>query len=199
MSDVKSNDGSSEIPMAMTWDRVASLMLTEEELDIIDQVTLIVTTAINRRCELKLTQHELADLTGLKQPAIARFECMNTMPQIDTLYKITKALGLKIVLQEVEKPVFYGPSEGDKEQQEARTRRVGNYGKGPVEQCLPIIKQQVKRSDTYYANEKLEELVDGDGYTMLVPIGTEYTRCSECNTLLFGSDDVQRHNCWKGL
>ena len=43
-----------------------------------------------------LSQKELAELAGLKQPAIARLESMKATPQIDTLFKILVPLGMKL-------------------------------------------------------------------------------------------------------
>ncbi len=58
----------------------------------------IVAQLIQRRLELKLTQSELADKTGLKQAAIARLESEKAIPRLDTLEKVTKALDLKLSL-----------------------------------------------------------------------------------------------------
>ncbi len=43
-----------------------------------------------------LSQRELARISGVKQPAIARLESMKTTPQIDTLFKILNPLGYTI-------------------------------------------------------------------------------------------------------
>ena len=43
-----------------------------------------------------LSQRELAEISGLKQPAIARLESMKAMPQIDTLFKVLHPLGYTI-------------------------------------------------------------------------------------------------------
>lgn len=40
-----------------------------------------------------LSQRDLADISGVKQPAIARLESMRSTPQIDTLFKILSPLG----------------------------------------------------------------------------------------------------------
>lgn len=40
-----------------------------------------------------ISQRELAELSGVKQPAIARIESMKTTPQIDTLLKVLAPLG----------------------------------------------------------------------------------------------------------
>lgn len=43
-----------------------------------------------------LSQRELAELCGVRQPAIARLESMKTTPQIDTLFRILNPLGYTI-------------------------------------------------------------------------------------------------------
>ncbi|MBQ2275915.1 MAG: helix-turn-helix transcriptional regulator [Lachnospiraceae bacterium] len=40
-----------------------------------------------------LSQRELAQISGVKQPAIARMESMKSTPQIDTLLKVLVPLG----------------------------------------------------------------------------------------------------------
>lgn len=51
---------------------------------------------IEAREKKGLSQRELAELSGVKQPAIARLESMKTTPQIDTLFKILNPLGYTI-------------------------------------------------------------------------------------------------------
>jgi len=51
---------------------------------------------IEAREEKGLSQRELAELSGIKQPAIARLESMKTTPQIDTLFKVLHPLGYTI-------------------------------------------------------------------------------------------------------
>ena len=51
---------------------------------------------IEAREEKGLLQRELAVISGVKQPAIARLESMKTTPQIDTLFKILNPLGYTI-------------------------------------------------------------------------------------------------------
>ena len=43
-----------------------------------------------------LSQRQLAEICGVKQPAIARIESLKTTPQIDTLFKILNPLGYTI-------------------------------------------------------------------------------------------------------
>lgn len=51
---------------------------------------------IEAREQKGISQRELAEISGVKQPAIARLESMKTTPQIDTLFKILHPLGYTI-------------------------------------------------------------------------------------------------------
>lgn len=46
------------------------------------------------RIEAGLTQREMAERLGVKQAAIGRWEAGETMPTLDTLFRVAKALGL---------------------------------------------------------------------------------------------------------
>lgn len=48
---------------------------------------------IEAREKKGLSQRELAELSGVKQPAIARLESLKATPQIDTLFKVLLPLG----------------------------------------------------------------------------------------------------------
>jgi len=52
-----------------------------------------------RREELGITQTRLAELTGLKQPAVARFEAGGTMPTIPMLERLAGALGMELTVE----------------------------------------------------------------------------------------------------
>jgi HTH-type transcriptional regulator / antitoxin HipB len=52
-----------------------------------------------RREELGLTQAELAERAGLKQPAVARFEAGGTMPTIPMLERLAEALEVRLNVQ----------------------------------------------------------------------------------------------------
>jgi transcriptional regulator with XRE-family HTH domain len=60
----------------------------------------IIETIVNTRKSKGLSQKQLAEMTGLKQPAIARIENNTNSPQLDTIIKIADALGLKITLKD---------------------------------------------------------------------------------------------------
>ncbi|MCL2353084.1 MAG: helix-turn-helix transcriptional regulator [Defluviitaleaceae bacterium] len=49
-----------------------------------------------------LTQAQLAQAAGMKQPALARLESLRTTPQIDTLFKVLTPLGYKLAIVPME-------------------------------------------------------------------------------------------------
>jgi ribosome-binding protein aMBF1 (putative translation factor) len=51
-----------------------------------------------------LSQRELAELSGVKQPAIARLESLKATPQIDTLFKVLHPLGYTIEIVPLNEP-----------------------------------------------------------------------------------------------
>ena len=50
------------------------------------------------------SQRELAEISGVKQPAIARLESMKATPQIDTLFKVLHPLGYTIEIVPLKQP-----------------------------------------------------------------------------------------------
>ena len=76
--------------------------LTDEEksyFDLQEQVSDLLIEIIGRRMDLNISQRDLAQKCGIKQPMIARIERMDATPRIDTLIKICNSLGLKIVIE----------------------------------------------------------------------------------------------------
>lgn len=79
-----------------------NLELTKEEKEYFklqEQVSNLLIEIIERRIDLKMSQRDLAQKCGIKQPMIARIERMDAIPRIDTLIKICNALDLKIEIK----------------------------------------------------------------------------------------------------
>ena len=57
---------------------------------------------IETREEKGLSQRGLAELSGIKQPQIARLESMKSSPQLDTLFKILTPLGYTLSITPME-------------------------------------------------------------------------------------------------
>lgn len=93
----------------MNWAEYKKTITALDKKDL-ERIELI-TQLVNRRIELGLTQVELAKKAGLKQPAIARMESEVSIPRLDTLEKVAKALGLKLALIKDENAATVSSSE----------------------------------------------------------------------------------------
>ncbi len=65
--------------------------------------TELIGKLIEARETKGLSQRDLAELSGVKQPAIARLESMRTTPQIDTLFKLLSPLGYTLSIVSADK------------------------------------------------------------------------------------------------
>ncbi|MED1287217.1 helix-turn-helix transcriptional regulator [Bacillus mycoides] len=72
----------------------------------LETAAYLVEKVKNVREDLGWTQRDLAEKTGLKQPAIARIESGHTIPRLDTIAKMAKAMGYKITLSSEENSNF---------------------------------------------------------------------------------------------
>lgn len=61
----------------------------------------IIKTLIRIREEQGVSQRQLAALTGIKQPAIARLESGRTAPNINTLKKLLAPLGYTLTISHI--------------------------------------------------------------------------------------------------
>ena len=67
--------------------------LTDEERAIADFQTRVICELIDARKEAGISQRQLAELTEMQQPTIAKIEKEITCPQIKTLIKMLLPLG----------------------------------------------------------------------------------------------------------
>lgn len=58
----------------------------------------IITEMVKQRNELGLSQRDLAKLCGVPQSSVARIESFQTTPNLSTLLKLFKPLGLKLTV-----------------------------------------------------------------------------------------------------
>ena len=72
--------------------------VTPAERERINFEISLIGKMIEAREEKGLSQRELAHLSGIKQPAIARIESLKTTPQIDTLFKVLYPLGYTLAI-----------------------------------------------------------------------------------------------------
>ena len=64
----------------------------------IEEQAKIISAVIEQRNALGLSQRDLADICGIPQSSVARIESFQTTPNLSTLLKILRALGLKLAV-----------------------------------------------------------------------------------------------------
>jgi transcriptional regulator with XRE-family HTH domain len=79
----------------MTWEDLKKEMtsLTQEDWNEIDLKVEIVGQIIAARQGEELTQRALEELSGVRQPVIARIESGDSDPQLGTVLKLLRPLG----------------------------------------------------------------------------------------------------------
>lgn len=78
----------------MNWESMFDVLNQEEK-----KASDLVTTLIVERKNKKISQRELAEMTGLKQSTIARIERDIVVPKLDTFIKIAIALNLDLNIE----------------------------------------------------------------------------------------------------
>ena len=69
---------------------------SRRSMEEIEEIAAIVSSMIERRTALGISQRTLAQRCGLPQSSVARIESFKTTPKIDTLLKLMQPLGLKL-------------------------------------------------------------------------------------------------------
>ena len=64
----------------------------------VDFEVALIGKMIEAREKKGISQRKLAELSGVKQPAIARLESMKATPQIDTILKLLVPLGYTLII-----------------------------------------------------------------------------------------------------
>lgn len=76
--------------------------VTRVEREKINFEVELIGKLIEAREKKGISQRELAEISGVKQPAIARLESMKSTPQIDTLFKVLSPLGYTLSIVPIE-------------------------------------------------------------------------------------------------
>ena len=77
-------------------------VLTPEEIAESDLRVALMSELINARLEKGISQKKLEELSGVKQPVIARMERGSTNPQINTILKVLAPLGKTLAIVPLE-------------------------------------------------------------------------------------------------
>lgn len=86
-----------------SWDEVRAELFTPEEMAESDLRVALIGELIKARQEKGISQKKLEELSGVKQPVIARIEKGITNPQVDTILKVLLPLGKTLAVVPFEK------------------------------------------------------------------------------------------------
>ncbi len=81
-----------------TWEDLRKEFFTPEEIAASDLRVELISELIKAREEKGMTQKQIEELSGVKQPVIARMESGNISPQIDTMIKVLATMGKKLAI-----------------------------------------------------------------------------------------------------
>lgn len=87
-----------------TWEELEREIFTPEEIAASDLRVALIGELIKARQEKGISQKKLEELSGVKQPIIARMEKGSTSPQIDTILKVLAPLGKTLAIVPLKKP-----------------------------------------------------------------------------------------------
>ena len=68
----------------------------KEDIEEMETLASLVSAIIEKRTALGLTQRDLATICGIPQSSVARIEACLVKPNVETLLKIMKPLGLTL-------------------------------------------------------------------------------------------------------
>lgn len=89
-------------PIGQSWDDVEKEFFTNEELAESDLRVSLISACIEARQEKGISQKKLEEMSGVKQPVIARIERGTSVPNLNTLLKILAPLGKTLAVVPLE-------------------------------------------------------------------------------------------------
>lgn len=85
-----------------SWEDVRKELFTPEEIAESDLRVSIIGEMVKARREKGISQKKLGELSGVKQPVIARMEKGSTSPQLDTILRVLAPLGKTLAVVPLE-------------------------------------------------------------------------------------------------
>lgn len=102
MKEQVSNMSESNPAIDLSWEDVRKERFTPEENAASDLRVALIGELIKARQEKGISQKKLEELSGVKQPIIARMERGSTSPQLDTVLKVLAPLGKTLAVVPLE-------------------------------------------------------------------------------------------------
>lgn len=81
-----------------SWEEVRAELFTPEEIAESNLRVALIGELIKARQEQGISQRKLGELSGVRQPIIARMEKGSTSPQLDTVLKVLAPLGKTLAI-----------------------------------------------------------------------------------------------------
>lgn len=94
---------SSTSSIGRNWADVRKELFTKEEIAESDLRVALIGELIKARKEQGISQRELEELSGVRQPVIARMENGNTTPNLSTVLKVLAPLGKTLYIGDLKK------------------------------------------------------------------------------------------------
>lgn len=85
------------------WSDVRKELYTEEEIAESDLRVALIGEMIQIRKEKGISQRQLGEMSGVKQPVIARMENGNAIPNLNTVLKVLASLGKRLYIGDLHK------------------------------------------------------------------------------------------------
>ena len=82
----------------LIWNELQTDIFTPEEITESRARVELISSIIDAQQAKGLSQKELADITGIKQPAIARLENGHISPNVDTINRLLAPLGKRLAV-----------------------------------------------------------------------------------------------------
>ena len=92
--------------MSQTWKEFKEELkqidpIVKQDVEEAEMMAKLISSIIDRRNELGLSQRDLAKLCKIPQSTVARIEKLTVSPTVDTLFKILSPLGLTLTVSEI--------------------------------------------------------------------------------------------------
>lgn len=95
---VKKNNIKHESAIGRSWEEFEKDVYTADEIRESDLRVSLISEFIRARDELGISQKKLEELSGVKQPIIARMEKGYSNPQIETVLKLLAPMGKTLAI-----------------------------------------------------------------------------------------------------
>jgi predicted transcriptional regulator len=88
--------------IGQSWEEFEKEVFSQEEIEASKVRVAIMSELILARNERGISQKKLEEMTGVRQPVIARMETGVTSPRLDTVLKVLYSLGKTLQVVDIE-------------------------------------------------------------------------------------------------